>query len=108
VAAAIAISGWVGAGLLGAVLARRRWLVVDRDLWRRLPRIVTAAAMMGLVLMALKGLMTANLDLTGSSIARVASLVVLVASGLAVYLVGLQLFGVARLKELIAAIRHGL
>jgi putative peptidoglycan lipid II flippase len=108
VAAAIAISGWVGAALLYVVLARRRWLVVDRDLWRRLPRIVTAAAVMGLTLLVLKGLLTTTFDLTGSSIARVASLAVLVATGLAVYLVGLQLFGVAKLRELIAAIRHGL
>jgi peptidoglycan biosynthesis protein MviN/MurJ (putative lipid II flippase) len=94
--------------LLYVVLARRRWLVVDRDFWRRLPRIVTAAAVMGLTLLALRGLMTSTLDLTGSSIVRVASLAVLVASGLAVYLVALQLFGVAKLRELIAAIRHGI
>jgi peptidoglycan biosynthesis protein MviN/MurJ (putative lipid II flippase) len=94
--------------LLYVALARRRWLIVDRDLWRRLPRIVTAVALMGLALVAVKALLTANLDLTGSSIARIVSLVVLVATGLAVYLVGLQLFGVAKLKELIAAIRHGL
>ncbi|MBI3434534.1 MAG: tryptophan--tRNA ligase [Proteobacteria bacterium] len=31
VAAAIAVSGWVGATLLGIVLARRRWLLLARD-----------------------------------------------------------------------------
>jgi len=108
VAAAIAISGWVGAALLGAVLARRRWLVVDCDLWQRLPRIIIAVVVMGFALVGLKSLLMAHFDLTGSSIGRISSLALLVAAGLAVYVVCLQLFGVARLKELIAAIRHGL
>src|SRR5215472_4448914 len=42
VAAAIAISGWVGASALAIVLWRRGWLVIDRAARRRLPRIVLA------------------------------------------------------------------
>src|SRR4029078_11744060 len=37
VAAAIAVSGWLGAGLLGTLLFRRRWLRIDAEAWRRLP-----------------------------------------------------------------------
>jgi putative peptidoglycan lipid II flippase len=51
VAAAIAVSGWVGAGLLGTLLFRRRWLRIDAAAWRRLPRIclatITMAAVVG-------------------------------------------------------------
>jgi putative peptidoglycan lipid II flippase len=105
IAAAIAGSGWVGAALLCVTLARRRWLLVDRDLWRRLPRIVAAAAVMGLVLVALKGGLATAFDVTGSSLARIVSLALLVATGLAVYLIALQLLRVTSFKEIIAAIR---
>jgi putative peptidoglycan lipid II flippase len=108
IAAAIAISGWVGAAVLGVVLTRRRWLVVERGLWRQLGRIVVAAAAMALVLMTLKGALLMTFDLAGSALARLLSLVVLVASGLFVYLLALQVLGVARFKDLVAAIRHGL
>ncbi|MEA2904431.1 MAG: putative peptidoglycan lipid flippase [Alphaproteobacteria bacterium] len=106
VAAAIALAGWVGAAILGAVLARRRWLAADGDLWPRLRRIAAVTVMMGIVLVGLRQALAANLDVTGSALARIASLAVLVTGGLAVYLAGLELFGVARLKDLLAAVRH--
>ncbi len=108
VAAAIPISGWVGAALMCIVLIRRRWLALDPDLWRRLPRIILATAVMGFVLLALKALLEGSFDLAGSQIARIAALAVLVVTGLVVYLAGLQVFGVAKLKDLIDAVRHGL
>jgi putative peptidoglycan lipid II flippase len=108
VAAAIAMSGWVGAARLCAVLVRRGWVAVDPGFWRRLPRIIAATAIMGIVLVALKEVLEASMDVSGSQLGRIASLTILVASGLAVYLVGLELFGVARLKELLAAIRNRL
>jgi putative peptidoglycan lipid II flippase len=108
VAAAIGLSGWVGAMSLGVVLARRRWLHLDRDLRRRLPRIVAATVAMGLALVALKVLVTARLDLAGSSAARLAALAALVAAGLGVYLAALQLLGVARLRDLLTAVRDRL
>src|SRR4249920_42901 len=46
VAAAIAVSGWVGAGLLGALLIRRRWLRIDAGAQRRLPRVCLATIAM--------------------------------------------------------------
>jgi putative peptidoglycan lipid II flippase len=104
VAAAIAISGWIGAAALGIVLQRRGWLALDRDAARRLPRIVAATLVMGVVVFAAHDLSASRLDGSGS-LTRLALLAVLVALGLAVYLASLQLLGVARLRDLIAAVR---
>ena len=104
VAAAIAISGWVGAALLGAILARRGWLRCDRAAARRLPRIVAATLIMGMVIFAAHDL-SASLPGASGSLARLALLVLLVALGLAVYLASLELLGVARLRDLVAAVR---
>ena len=104
VAAAIAASGWVGATLLGVLLWRRRWLALDGDAMRRLPRIAVATILMGC---ALAGAERIARPLTGGSPpARILVLLVLVAGGLAVYLAGLQLLGVARLRDLVRAVRH--
>jgi putative peptidoglycan lipid II flippase len=104
VAAAIAISGWIGAALLGAILARRGWLRCDRAAARRLPRIVAATLIMGGVIYAAHDLL-ASLPGASGSLTRLVLLVVLVALGLAVYLASLELLGVARLRDLIAAVR---
>lgn len=107
VAAAIAISGWVGAGLLGAIVAMHGWLRFDRLAATRLPRIVAATAIMaGLVHYGL--LLGNRLDpvLTSTSIGRIGLLGVLVVAGLAIYLAMLQLIGVARLTDLAAALRR--
>ena len=106
VAAAIAISGWVGATLLGLILYRRGWLALDTRALSRLPRILLATAVMGAVvgyaLVAGHALLP---TLSSSSFGRLALLVVLVSLGLAVYLVTLQILGVAKLKDLIASVR---
>jgi putative peptidoglycan lipid II flippase len=102
VAAAIALAGWVGASLLGIVLARRRWLAGDRDLARRLTGIVMAAAAMGAAVYGLKVVLGGQT----STIGRIAALAALVATGLVTYGMALQLFGVARLSALLAAVRH--
>jgi putative peptidoglycan lipid II flippase len=104
VAAAIALSGWVGAALLCAVLARRRWLATEPGLGGRLARIVMASLAMALVLIGLQWGLAA---IPASSVAlRVLRLAVLVAAGLATYALALQLFGVARLATLLAAVRE--
>ena len=106
VAAAIAISGWVGAGVLGLILYRRRWLRLDRDARRRLPRIVLATAVMGAVVVygsaAGHRLFPAA---AVSSPGRIAVLLILVAFGLAIYAGALHLLGVARLKDLMAGLK---
>jgi putative peptidoglycan lipid II flippase len=99
VAAAIAVSGWVGAGLLGTMLFRRRWLRIDDAAWRRLPRIcIATAAMAGVVGYAGHVIGTAG----ASSAVRLAILAALVALGIAAYLAALRLLGVVTLGELAA------
>ena len=106
VAAAIAISGWVGASVLNFILRRRGWLSLDGDARHRLPRIFLATIVMACaVALATHALSTAQ---PVSSIGRLAILAALVMLGIAVYLAALQLLGVAKLKELAAAAaRHG-
>lgn len=106
VAAAIGTSGWVGATLLGVVLWQRRWLRFDRDAARRLPRIVAATLVMGLAVFGMHQLLASPLITNGSQLVRLAALALLVATGLAVYLASIELLGVARLRDLLAAVRH--
>ena len=87
---------------------RRRWLRVDRDLWRRLPRIVVATAVMGIVIVVLQMLLVKNFNVHGSQLGRIAALAVLVITGLGIYLAALQVLGVVKLGELRAAIRNRL
>jgi putative peptidoglycan lipid II flippase len=105
VAAAIGASGWVGALLLGALLWRRGWLGLDRDAMERLPRIAAATLVMGGALLGLDALRAHLIATGGSPLTRIAVLGILITTGLAVYLASLQLFGVARLRDLFAAVR---
>lgn len=106
VAAAIALSAWIGAALLGVVLYRRGWLRLDAEAARRLPRIVLATVIMGVAVAG--GLVAAHAVLpvlATSSAGRLALLAVLVALGVAVYAAALQALGVAKLRELVSAVR---
>jgi putative peptidoglycan lipid II flippase len=106
VAAAIAISGWVGAGVLGLILYRRRWLRLDRDARRRLPPIVLATAVMGAVVAY--GSAAGHRLLPAAAVSspgRIAVLLILVAFGLAIYAGALHLLGVATLKDLMAGLK---
>jgi putative peptidoglycan lipid II flippase len=109
VAAAIAISGWVGASVLGLILTARGWLRLDAVAAQRLPRIVLATAIMAAVVFsALMGAHATLPALTTSSFGRLALLGALVSLGVAVYLAALQMLGVARLRNLVSAVRYGL
>jgi putative peptidoglycan lipid II flippase len=101
VAAAIAISGWVGATLLALILWRRRWLNLDRAAIRRLPRMLLAAALMGAVVLALHHAFALLMAGFASQVVRIATLAVLVVAGLATYVATLALFGVARPHDLL-------
>lgn len=103
VAAAIAASGWVGAGLLGTLLFRRRWLRIDADAWRRLPRICLATIAMAAAVGFANHAIGAGV---ASSAARLAILAALVTLGIAVYFTVLQMLGVVTLKELTALQRR--
>jgi putative peptidoglycan lipid II flippase len=103
VAAAIALSGWVGAAILCVVVARRRWLAAEPGLGGRLGRIVMASLAMALVLV---GLQWGLAPIPARSLLRMFRLAVLVVAGLATYALALQLLGVTRLTTLLAAVRE--
>ncbi len=105
IAAAIAMSGWIGATLLTAILWRRGWLRIEASAWRRAPRILLAACVMGVFIAAAETVLTSWFDISGSSFARLAALGFLVAAGLGLYLGCLQVFGVASVGMLLRAIR---
>lgn len=107
VAAAIALSGWVGAGLLGFVLHRRGWLRLDDNAKRRLPRIALATVVMGvMVAAALHAAAWLLPNLAATAVGRLELLFALVAVGMVVYGAAIDLFGVAKLRELAAAVRE--
>jgi putative peptidoglycan lipid II flippase len=105
VAAAIAISGWVGATTLALILWRRGWLAIDPAARRRLPRIVLATAVMAVVIVLGHHLIASLLG-ADTAAARIAMLAVLVTVGLGVYLAAVEFLGIARLGELVAMIRR--
>jgi putative peptidoglycan lipid II flippase len=105
VAAAITASGWIGATLLGLVLKRHGWIEVDDMARRRLPRIVLATVIMALVIGGAHELLPSTVNATSTAVARLVTLAMLVAVGLAGYLAAVEVLGVARIGELRAAIR---
>jgi len=107
VAAAIAISGWVGAVLLGLILYGRGWLRLDPLAVRRLPRIVLATLVMGAAVFYGLALGHALWPALASALmGRVILLAILVVLGIAIYLAALHMLGVAKLKDLVAAARQ--
>ncbi len=107
VAAAIALSGWIGAGLLGFALHRRGWLRLDHNAKRQLPRIALATALMGImVAAALHAAARLLPSLHASAVGRLEMLFALVAVGMVVYGAAIDFLGVAKLRELGAAARQ--
>jgi putative peptidoglycan lipid II flippase len=104
IAAAIAASGWVGAALLFAILWRRGWLAVDPGIWRRLAGIILSTAIMGAVIVG--GNHVLALAFSASATGRLAMLAILVTAGLGVYFTSLHMFGIARMRELLAAVQE--
>ena len=107
-AAAIALSGWIGAGLLGAVLYRRGWLRLDAGAARNLPRIAGATAIMGVAVAGALAVVQMLLPaLAASPVGRLVVLFVLVGIGTAIYAAAIDRLGVARFAELRAALARG-
>ena len=105
VAAAIAVSGWVGASILAVVLWRRGWLALERVAGGRILAILLASGAMGVAIVSANTLVANFFDATGSSLLRLTILAFLVLLGLVVYLAMLHTLSVVRLRELIAGIR---
>ena len=105
VAIATGVSGWIAAGVLGILIARRIGFSIDDNARYRLPRIVFATAIMGIAIAALQMALAPWLD-GPSDLARLIALGALICAGLAVYTVLLHLLGVARLRDLLRAARR--
>ena len=103
VAAAIGLSAWIGAGLLYIILRRRRWLRLDGAARRRLPLIGLASIIMAAVVAGATYLSGTAPD---ASAIKLVILIALVLLGIAIYLASLQLLGVAKVRDLAAAVRH--
>ena len=106
IAGAIAVSGWIGAATLAVVLTRRRWLRFEHDLGRRLGMIVAATLAMSATLYALRHPLVPWYAAGAAWPLRVAALAILVTAGLLVYSGLLHIFGVARVGDVIAAVRR--
>lgn len=106
-AAAIAISGWIGAAILAVILALRGWLRIERVAWRRVGAIATATAVMAVILFAGK-VMLAPIGNSSTQAGRLAVLAILVTIGLGSYLGTIQALGAVRFAELRAALRKRL
>jgi putative peptidoglycan lipid II flippase len=103
IALATSLAAWFNALTLAALLSRRGRLILDRRARRGLPRIAAAAAGMAALLAPLTPAVFAA---GGGSVARAASLALLVALGAAAY-AGLALaFGVVAPRELRALLRR--
>jgi putative peptidoglycan lipid II flippase len=103
IALATSLAAWFNALTLATLLSRRGRLILDRRARRGLPRIAAAAAGMAALLAPLAPAVFAA---GGNSVARAASLALLVALGAAAY-AGLALaFGVVAPRELRALLRR--
>jgi putative peptidoglycan lipid II flippase len=104
-AAAVAISAWCDAALLGALLARRGWLRFGRPAARRLPLIALATAIMGVAVAAGLAVGREVPVFAGTATGRLALLAILVTLGVAVYGFAIDRLGVAKVGELRHALR---
>lgn len=104
IALATALAAWLNTLLLIWSLRRHGFWALDQRFRHRLPRILGASAVMGLVLW---GLQTALAGWLGDTFfERIAALVILVAAGLAAYALAALLLGAMSRSELLAAVRR--
>jgi len=102
IAAGIALGGWSSALSLARDGATRFGFAIDKGARRRLPRIAAAAlAMAAAIWLVLRFLPLADLH----GLAQALGLAALIAGGIAVYAVSLQLFGVTGWREAVNALK---
>jgi putative peptidoglycan lipid II flippase len=102
VALATTLSAWFNALLLGGMLMKRRQLLPDRRLRRRVPRLLSAALLMGAALTVGERLLFP----AASGPLRLLALAALVGGGAAVYFGAAHLFRGFDLRELGAILRR--
>jgi putative peptidoglycan lipid II flippase len=102
IALATSAASWANVLLLGTILMRRRQLRLDRRLRRVVPRLLAAAAIMALVLLAL----SAALFPVAGGWLRLAALALLVGGGMAAYFAAAQALGALDLREAARMLRR--
>ena len=103
IALSTALAAWINAGLLAIVLHRRGLLKPDARLRQRLARTVLCVVIMAAALFGLKALL--GEWMSGGFVARLAGVSAMIAGGLAVFGVMVQLTGTSSLKELRQTLR---
>jgi putative peptidoglycan lipid II flippase len=102
IAIATTIAGWLQVALLAATLHGRDEFALDRTFKRRFPAVVAASLIMGAVVWALAYGMDGWFDPANGVLLQVAALLLLVASGLAVYAGTAATLGAFDAKSLLA------
>jgi putative peptidoglycan lipid II flippase len=85
IAVATTIAGWLQAALLAATLRKRDEFALDRTFKRRFPAILAASLIMGAVVWAFAYALSSWFEPANGVLVQVASLLLLVGTGLAVY-----------------------
>jgi putative peptidoglycan lipid II flippase len=91
-------AAWVNCGLLYVTLRKRGYLVLDRRLFRTLPRLALSAAVLGVALWL--GIKPLQGFLADGELVRMTALAVLVGGGMAIYLVLVIATGAIPRREL--------
>jgi putative peptidoglycan lipid II flippase len=104
IAIATAVSGWAAAAMLGIMIARRIGFALDAEAKRRLPRLVAAAAVMGLVIYGVRALLAAWLTDDASIARQLAGLSLTIGSGFLAYMALLHALRVSSAYQLVTAL----
>jgi putative peptidoglycan lipid II flippase len=100
IAVATTLGGWLNAGLLFATLRRRGYFVADQRLKRALPRTAISSLAMGAALWVVANALAGSFGVAAAPLVRVAALVGLVGSGLAVYAIAVFATGALDMRQL--------
>lgn len=104
IAVATMLSGWINVGLLIATLKRRDGLKLDQIFRRRFAGICAASAVMGVMVFALVQLFAPWFAPASGLLPQAAALMTLVGTGLVVYLGAIELFGAAKIANILKEI----
>ena len=100
IAIATTIAGWLQVALLAGTLRERKQFVFDETFNLRFPAICTASLIMGAVVWALAHGLTAWFEPVSGPVVQIASLVILVGTGLVVYAGAAAFLGAFDMKSL--------
>ncbi len=106
IAVATTLGGWLNAGLLYMTLVKRGYFVADQRLKRTFPRIVLSSLVMGAGLWILDDALGASFGASTSALVRIAALVCLVGTGLAVYALAIFATGALDMRQLRGLLKH--